>query len=205
MVMTIGAILGEAFADGVIFSIITKIWKILEGIFTKEIGEKAKEKIGKMIDSRSWEDEHFFVLDLAEANLNACQRRAINEGILRAEAYDRANGTRSARNFRIIVTINDMEEGVDPLNRPGKKILEHIAASCNDGREVFLAIQVVGAMHDPKFSFEKIVHIAKDHWFPFLKAKALGFHAATDANLTKFENAVDKRNKRPWLSKLFLN
>lgn len=207
--MAIGKLVGEALAEGLVFKLLLGAWGIAKDMFKDEVKTATIEKIKKAIDSKGWEDEHYFALDLAEASITPEQRQIINEGVMYAEKYDKTHNTKSARHFRIIVTFGDIAEGVDVSNRPGKKILEQLAVSCKTKLEVFAAIQVMGAMHDQNFSMENMIHLAKESWFPFLKASMLDAHEAADQTLLQLENVVEERNTkfsgRNFLKKLFLN
>lgn len=155
----IGKFLLEAAGEQVLMNSLGKIWGLLKGLLFDNVKEVSKEKLKEIINSKGWEDEHFFFLDLSEANIDDGKRKMIMGGIELAERHDAANDTNSARHFRIIVTIRDKVEGLTP--RPGITIIERLAETCADESEVFAAIQVAGAMHDPAFSMDTLKKIAK--------------------------------------------
>jgi|GEM_PF-6724873 len=188
--MAFGKLVGEALTEGLVFKLLLGAWDLARDMLTDEVKSTVKEKLKKVIDTKGWEDEHYFALDLAQADIDNDSRDVINKGVMLAEQHDKDNGTKSARHFRIIVTLRDKDEGVDPLNRPGMKILKHIADSCADENAVFVTIQVIGAMHDSNFSMESMMHLVKESWFPFLKAKAISAYGMSDCRLNTWATKI---------------
>lgn len=200
---------------GALVIVLQKAWEIGKGIIISSIGEGAesvgKKIVKKVVDAKGWEDEHYFALDLAEVNFgndNKKKKDIIEKGMLIAEEYDRQNGTKSARNFRLIVSLKDKVD-TPSLPRPGVNILKYVGDKCENEKEVFLLIQAVGAMHDPTFTLEKFIHVGRTVILPFLQTKGINFVNSIDRNLSKAEAAVQKCNegfkKRSFLKKLLMN
>ncbi len=108
--MGLGRFAGEALSEVAFFSVIKKAWDWAMRMVTDDVrttvGNEIKDRI---VGTRLWKDEHFFALDLAEANITIEQKRLIEEAMEIARLEDCANGTVYARNFRLIIVARDQE------------------------------------------------------------------------------------------------
>lgn len=194
----LGQFLFNAFSEDIVVRLARRIWEIAKGTITSGMGEAVKKKVGDTINSRGWEDESYFALDLAEADLTDDQKKNIQEGMRLAERYDKTRGTHSARNFRIVVTLNDKKsDDLKTSKRPGVLILEDLGARCATAKEIFLAIQAVGVMHDPKITFEYFLDTCERELLPFLRMKAGEIHAAAKTHVDVFD-AYSRKEKPFW-------
>lgn len=205
--MGIGSFMREAVLESVFLGALKKAWnlgtKLYHGL---NLGEKVKDYLVK---EKGWEDENLFALALSQASLEPNQQKSIEKGVLLAEELDKKNGTRYARNFRIMVVVND-KNPAHVCNKPSLNILEYIGNTCNDETEVLLAIAVMGAMHDEQIlSFEKFMHIAKTYIWPFLEKNGRVIAKAASVKLEEVTEKLEKGNeewkKSPLWKKLFFN
>lgn len=194
------------FGGGVLAVVLKNIWEVAQQHVLSGVTDEVKKKvISTVIDPKTWEDESFFASDLMAASLNLDQKKIIQDGVLFVEKHDLENGTRYAKNFRIILTVRDKVADTADTVRPGINILEEIGTTCKTNEDVFLYMKAIGAMHDPLLTPEKIIHVGKKDVWPFLQSGG----KAIAGTLTKAEMAVQKRNeeyrKLSLLKKIFTN
>lgn len=108
--MGFGRFAAEALSEVAFFKLLSGAWGWVRGMLGDEVKAKAGEEIKKrIIDPKSWDDEHYFALDLAEADAPKEKKKLIELAMKRAQDVDAANGTNYASNFRIIVVCHDNE------------------------------------------------------------------------------------------------
>lgn len=193
---------------GILVVLLGKAWQMAKEEF---IGKMGGSIVNTIINPKGREDENYFGADLLEANLTPDQRKIVQDGILLAEEYDKKHGTRSAQDFRIIVTVRD--KGVPAgTARPGIKILEDAGKNCNDKEEFFMFMQAVGAMHGSLMTKEMFFHLAETEILPFLKTKGTAImksvassakEAATFVE-SKLNERMEEHKKRKWTN-YFIN
>lgn len=115
----IGKFIAEALGEGAFLGMLKHAWvwavKMIGvlgmgEVLGKSVGEEIKKRL---VDPKGWEDENYFALDLAEAVIALDKKEMISQAMKVVEDEDKLNGTAYARNFRIIVTFND-------INHPSK-------------------------------------------------------------------------------------
>lgn len=110
----IGKIIAEGLGDVAFVAAFSKAWSWanqLYAMFNKHESSNAEkeDELKKLVlDSKSWDDEGFFALDLAESGLDDNKKKMIQDAMIRAKNADDANGTTFMRNFRMIVTFRDI-------------------------------------------------------------------------------------------------
>ncbi|KKQ53628.1 MAG: Antifreeze glycoprotein H1C1A1 [Parcubacteria group bacterium GW2011_GWD2_38_11] len=113
--MALGRFMAEALGEGAFLGMLKHAWtwagRIIGFLGVGEIaGKTVGEEIKKrLIDPKGWLDEHYFALDLAEAIATPAQKKMIEQAMIFVEQADDANGTTYAKNFRILVTIHDLD------------------------------------------------------------------------------------------------
>jgi len=206
--MALGGFVSEAFGGGAFVVLLQKAWEMGKKLIKSQIGDKVqKEIIDKVINTKSFEDENYFARDLMEASLEPDQKRVLREGIIYSEELDKNSGAKTTQNFRAIVTFNDKDH--DNTVRPGVNIIEEIGTMCKTKEDVVVFIQVIGAMHDPLMTSERVLHFGKTILWPFLKKKATGMATSIDNAKTDVEDILQARmdefESRPWWKKLLFN
>ncbi len=187
--MAIAKFMLEALGEGAFLQVLKKAWGWAKKIWLAfGIGASAKDEISKrLVGSKGWEDENFFALDLAEANLSADKKKMICDAVRMVEQYDDVSGTQWAKNFRIIVTIRDREPSPAGI-RSGTIILQDLGSTCNSVQEVFCHIIAFGISQDPSSTLEKFINFSKTSVWPFISEKAGGVRDALDSGVTRLEN-----------------
>lgn len=197
----------EAFKEQIFVNVVKRAWDFARSLVTDQVMGATKEKVKEIIDHRGWDDESYFAQDLAESGLDPGKKKIILDGIRLAEKCDRKRGTRTARNFRILVTIHDYDERKQRVNDPpGVKIIKEIGEQCENAREVFLYIEALGAMHDPNISFEKFVHVFKTSLLPFLiqqKENIKQIKEDVSQTIADYADAIEEEyEKKCWWKKI---
>lgn len=152
--------------------------------------------------SKSLKNDHYFWLDLAEANLGSDKKNMIQKAILLAVKEDEKNGTKIARNIIAIVTFND--DNPNCTVRPGITILEGVGNSSQNEDEVLTFFKACGAMKDTSEPLEKLMHIGKTKVLPYLEKEAKGVEGALNRLSDSLQKRHEEYEKRPWW-KRFLN
>ena len=181
----------EAIGEKVFLKSLTKAWKFAKTVWSGMDSDTKEKVVNRIVDpqGKTWDDEHYFRLDLAEASLEPEKQRMIEEGCLIAERYDRINGTHWFRNARVIITAHDDKPNAQGI-RPGVIILEDLGARCDNPLEVFASMEAMGAMQDSSTTLEKFTIFFKNSAWPFLKEGYRGIHGSLDSVVTKMEDRL---------------